>query len=42
MNFLYRICLLQQNIFGLQGSSCHHLEIDELPLPSVEPLVRLQ
>eukprot|EP00435_Cladocopium_sp_Y103_P068641 s1255_g31.t3 len=39
VNYLYRICLQQENVLGLVGVSCHHLEVEELPVPIVEPLV---
>lgn len=38
-NYLYRICLRQQNVLGRVGISCHHLEVVEKPIPRVEPLV---
>ena len=39
VNYLYRICLMQENVLGLTGVACHHLEVEELPVPVVEPLV---
>ncbi|CAJ1437050.1 unnamed protein product [Effrenium voratum] len=38
VNYLYRICLTQQNLLGLSGVACHHLEVNDFPVPSVAPV----